>query len=333
MTRRRGQSTKTKLRERKSPMDDAPRLQRFLEPVYLNEKMVLNCAAYLFKGVALQSETTETSDSSRGAAVSLGVPFLQNLLGAEGGIRSGSAQESRSARRYTSGGLHMAVLDELVERTMIRSSTADNISTSAGMGEAYVDIHTVLRPSDYYATIGTLKILGPLVSQVIRDFGDHMPALRSKFSETDEMRASVSEYERSIMSLIDKLEEDYLTSKQLEMIMWSKDGNGSPIGVVDLDVTDYEPSELRSKLSGGKYHVIGKVVGKVERGSRLDLMQKTILSKAADLVQRMLSMQQDQEMLRQYQTQITALRQMVEQLVLLDIPGPALRIAAMSVCI
>lgn len=318
-------------------MTDQTRFDRFLEPVYLNEKMVLNCAAYLFKGVPLQSETGDTNDSSRSAGVTVGIPFLQEVLAVpklEAGIKSGSTRESRTARRYTAGGLHMAVLDELREKKMIQFASADTLPPSPGMGEAYVHVHAVLLPSDYYSLIGTLKILGPLVAQVFRDFGERiLPAGRSEFFDNDKLRTSVDGYEQSIMSLIDKLERDYLTSNQLEMVMWSKDGAGAPVGIVDLDVTDYEPNELRSKLSGGKYHIVGKVVGKVGRGDSLDLMQKTILSNTVGLIQKLLSTQSDQENIEQIRIQIAEMKQVVQQFVRLEIPGPAIRIAAMSVCI
>jgi len=318
-------------------MSDPTRFDRFLEPVYLNEQMVLNCAAYLFKGVPLQSESGETKDSSRSLGMTLGIPFLQEFLATpklEVGIKSGSTQESRMAHRYTAGGLHMAVLDELRQKKMIQTASPDKLPSSPGMGDAYVDFHAVLRPSDYYALIGTMKIMGPLVAQAFRDFGEHfLPAGRSEFFDTAKLRTSVDGYEQSIMSLIDKLERDYLTSNQLEMVMWSKEGAGVPVGIVDLDVTDYEPNELRSKLSGGKYHVIGKVVGKVATGESLDLMQKTVLSNTATLLNQILSLQDDQEKKEQFQSQITVMKKFVEQFVRLEIAGPAVRIAAMSVCI
>lgn len=318
-------------------MTHVTRFEQFLEPVYLNEKMVLNCAAYLFKGVPLQSESGVTTDSSRSAGAQIGIPFLQGLIGTptlEGGIKFGSVQENKTARRYTTGGLHMAVLDELREKKMTQTASADNVPPTLGMGEAYVDVHAVLRPSEYYALIGTLKILGPLVAQVVRDFGERfLPAARSEFFDSNKLRVSVDGYEQSILSLIEKLEGDYLTSNQLEMVMWSKDGNGAPVGIVDLDVPDYEPNELRSKLSGGKYHIIGKVVGKAEQGKSLNLMQKTILSNTADLLQKIMDMQEDQEKLEQSRNQLAAISKLVQGFVRLEIAGPAVRIAAMSVCI
>ncbi len=93
--------------------------EHILEPVYLNEKMVLNCAAYLFKGVALETESTEQRATSSTGNLQLGFKFLQNFLSpvsATGEHVRSTTSETRAARRYTLGGLHMSVLDELQER-------------------------------------------------------------------------------------------------------------------------------------------------------------------------------------------------------------------------
>lgn len=313
------------------------RHKRFLEPVYLNEKMVLNCAAYLFGGVPIQSETNEGADQSQKVSASVGLIFLQGLLQGprfEGERQTTSFHESRSAYRYTVGGLHMAVIDELRNQGMIQEASSQNSVASLGIGEAYVDVHCELRPSDYYSLLGTVKILSPLVSQVARDFGHaFLPSARQEGIGKDEFVASLNAYEKSIATLIERLENDYLTSKQLEMVLWTKQGQERPIGIVDLDVTDLEPSELRAKLSGGRYHVIGKVVGKVGAGESIDLLQKTILSNSVELFNKLLSFQTDQEQLAKFREQSSAIRRVLQEFVQLDIPGPAVRIAAMSVCI
>ena len=48
----------------------------FLEPVYLNEKMVLNCAAYVFKGYSLESEINGTTQTEHSRAGKAGLTFL-----------------------------------------------------------------------------------------------------------------------------------------------------------------------------------------------------------------------------------------------------------------
>lgn len=66
----------------------------YLEPLYLNEKMVLNAAAYLFKGVSTESEEKTNSSANSKANAKIGFSFLQGLLGkAELGIEGGRKRE------------------------------------------------------------------------------------------------------------------------------------------------------------------------------------------------------------------------------------------------
>ena len=62
----------------------------FLEPVYLNEKMVLNCAAYVFKGYSLESETNDTTKIEHSRVGKAGFNFLERLisLGGEAGSKA-----------------------------------------------------------------------------------------------------------------------------------------------------------------------------------------------------------------------------------------------------
>ncbi len=48
------------------------------------------------------------------------------------------------------------------------------------------------------------------------------------------------------------------------MIMVDSDDPDIQLGIVDLDVTDYDPSEVRAKLTDGKFRIIGKVTRYVE---------------------------------------------------------------------
>src|SRR5689334_21110162 len=73
MARGRNQSRQRQV-GRSSDVTQANKYERFLEPVYLNESMVLNCAAYLFKGVNLESERTESESQQRGVSANIGLP-------------------------------------------------------------------------------------------------------------------------------------------------------------------------------------------------------------------------------------------------------------------
>jgi hypothetical protein len=94
----------------------------FLEPVYINEKMVLNCAGYLWKGVATETEVKELSKTALKGGAKAGIPLLQQLLNVfsiEGSATQSGSEEHKSARRYTVGALHMSVLDSLRNEHML----------------------------------------------------------------------------------------------------------------------------------------------------------------------------------------------------------------------
>jgi len=145
----------------------------FLEPVYLNEKMMLNCAAYLFEGYSLESENTKEGTTESKGNLQLGLKFLQNLISpvsAEGELSHTSRTETRAARRYTLGGLHMVVLEELQKRKK-HYIKLDAQTQYDDLQEAYVDLEAVLKPIDFYTIIEIAKTLTPLVSQILSNFG------------------------------------------------------------------------------------------------------------------------------------------------------------------
>src|SRR5437588_659567 len=84
-------------------------------------------------------------------AIKIGLSFLNNLVNlfkVEGEVKKGTVEESKSARRYTVGGLHMAVLDELGRQKMIEQVIPASVATT---NASYVVIQAVLHPVNYYA--------------------------------------------------------------------------------------------------------------------------------------------------------------------------------------
>ena len=335
----------------------------FLEPVYLNEKMVLNCAAYMFKGYSLESETNDTTQIEHNRGGKAGVSFLKRLvsIGVEAGSKESSTTGNRSARRYTVGGLHMSLLDELHTRDMFHAIDPHSMGENLD-GIGYVEMLAELRPVDFYALIDTLRMVIPIVEKVLTSivkplYDQHQesqgqnPDLSnrkkgSRSSRTQNRQAEqqsldkfqlalkdTGNYATALQGLLEHLEKDYRRSKQIEMVMWSVGHNPRPYGVVDLDLADYEPEELRAKLAGGTYHVVGKVTRNVRTGQSINLLQKSVLFSAMSLLNRLVEIQGETDALRQYRQGLPAARRILEHFGLLEVPGPALRVAAMSVCI
>lgn len=293
----------------------------YLEPLYLNEKMVLNAAAYLFKGVSTESEEKINKSANSKANAQIGISFLQGLLGkAELGIEGGSANanEVKTVKRYTLGGLHMTVVDELQELKEIQEGSGTKFETGQ-----YVKVKAVLQPIDIFQLVETLQTSTPLIIQILKHFG-------IKFGIQKKSLEEFLKYEKPIMQIIETIEQDYLKSKQLEMLLCHPK-TGIEFGVVDLDVTDYDPKEIKAKLTDGEFTVIGKVTKRVEEGNSLSLVQRTFLSYVMNALDKLMAVSNNMDSFENYRNSIDSARPMVEKFCRLSIDGPAYRMVAMSV--
>lgn len=294
----------------------------YLEPIYLNEKMVLNAAAYLFKGISTETaEITNTSANSK-ANAKFGIKLLNGLLGkAELGVDGGisSASEIKTVKRFTLGGLHMTVLDQLEENNEIQDVSSENV----GAGQ-YIKVRAVLQPVDIFQLVETLQTSAPLIVQVLKSFG-------SKFGIEKKSLEEYLKYEKPITQIIEAIEQDYLKSKQLEMLLCDPQ-TGAELGVIDLDVTDYDPKEIKAKLNDGEFTVIGKITKRIPEGESLSLVQRTFLSYVMSVMDKLMALNNDTGNFENYRNSIDSAKPMVERFCRLAINGPAYRMTAMSVC-
>lgn len=293
----------------------------YLEPLYLNEKMVLNAAAYLFKGVSSVSEEKTNSSTNSKANAGIGISFLQGLLGkAELGVEGGSssANEIKTVKRYTLGGLHMTVVDELEANKEIHKAF-----TSLVAGQ-YIKAKAVLQPVDIFQLVETLQTSAPLIIQIVKHFGP-------KFKIAKKVLDEFPKYEKPIIQIIEAIEQDYLKSKLLEMLLCDPQ-TGTAFGVVDLDVTDYDPKEIKAKLTDGEFTIIGKLTKKVEEGKTLSLVQRTFLSYVMSVLNKLMAVSNSFDSFQDYSKSIDSVKPYVENFCRLSIDGPAYRMIAMSVC-
>jgi hypothetical protein len=297
----------------------------YVEPVYLNEKMVLNCAAYVFKGVSLESEVSEGNVSKNKGNISIGFKFLNDLispLSASAEQQKEKTVATKTARRYTLGGLHMSLIDALKgSEHLVEISNLEN----ADSHKHYVEMDVILRPIDFYSIIEAFKVASPLISQVLQNFGEKFNA--KVFNKNT--KADLIKYESLIAKILSELESDYMKSGQLEMIMVDPVSK-SQIGVVDIDVSEMEPLAVKAKLTDGRFRVIGRISRHVEDGESISLVQRTVLSSALDILEKLVGIGTGIE---QYREGMGAAKLVAQQVCQLSMPGPAIRIMAMSVCI
>lgn len=300
-------------------------MDKILDPVFLNEKMMLNTAAYLFKGIELQTEVTKTENVGKKGSAFLGFSFLQDLISpikVSGEMSSENLTSLKSARTYTLGGLHMSVVDTLYERDLLKDITFSPLSVPE---KNFVGLNVVLKPVDFYQILEIVKLLKPLIFQLISDFGTK---LNSNFFNKGMMK-EIPKYDNLFESLVSSLENDYLTSKQLEMLMLDPQ-NLNIIGIVDIDLTDVGHQEVKAKLNDGEFYVIGKVSRYIEDGEKMSMLQRSMLSKIMELLNKVVALTEGTSY-SNYQRTINELRPTIEEFIKINLPGPAVRVIAMSV--
>lgn len=302
-------------------------MSTFLEPVYLNESMMLNCAAYLFEGVTNEIEVSKASSQDKKGALSLGSQFLKELIGLSGNIEisNQSTKQEKLAKKYTTGGLHMTVIDELRTREdLVTISDLNNLKSN----KSYVEFECVLKPVDFYSIIETLKVVTPLIIKILHDFGEKInPKIFSK-----NMKSELVKYDDIIKNILDSFEKDYLKSSLLEMIMVNPN-NEIQFGILDIDVKDKDATEIKSKLTDGKFYVIGKVTKSIPKNGKIELLRRSFLSTIMGKIPGLLLVSKENDSLTQFQNWISVATPTIEKICQLTIKGPAVRMMAMSVCI
>jgi hypothetical protein len=302
-------------------------MKTFLEPIFLNEKMLLNIAAYLFEGVSLNEEVTNENTKSNQVKGSIGFKFLQDLISPvslDAEHESINKQYSKTARIYTLGGLHMSVIDELEKEKYLENISFN--SKNLPKANSFIKLNVILKPVDYYQIIDVLKLIKPLIIQLIDDFGTKINS--NIFNKNT--KKEIPKYDKLIESIIQSLENDYLNSKQLEMLM-IEPKTKSIIGIVDIDLTDINPQEIKAKLNDGQFFIIGKISRVVEENERISMFQRTLLSKIVELVENMVSLNDDIIQINNYKTFLQNIQPIIEKFIQLNLKGPAIRVMAMSV--
>ncbi|MBD8757721.1 DUF6414 family protein [Pseudomonas coleopterorum] len=301
-------------------------MDSYIEPVYLNEKMVLNCAAYLFKGVAMESEAQKETTISGKGNINLGLKFLTDLispLSVGGELSKDSTSSTKTARRYTLGGLHMTLIDELLDRKLIEREF--DVAKQADRRN-FIELDVILKPVDFYSILEALKISVPLICQVLQNFGEK---INQKVFSNKKLKDDLKKYEELIAKILSELESDYLKSGQLEMLM-SCPMTDRQIGVLDVDVADADALSVKAKLTDGRFRVIGRVSRQIDEGETISLVQRTVLSSILSITEKIVGITSG---IQEYQDGMIAAREMAQRVCQLNLSGPAVRVMAMSVCI
>jgi hypothetical protein len=317
-------------------------MNNFFEPVYLNEKMVLNSAAYFGRGISLEAENTEEKTSANKANVGL-KESLSQLLGINLSAEHNNTTKivEKTARHYTLGSLHMNVIDQL-EKNIVTLKPEDHDYNFQDIKGNYVDIEVILKPIDFFTILEVVKTFFPFVIQLADSFS-HMDQKntskqKNKNSTTQQggfkaIVSKIKDFEEIGKTTLKQLEDDYMKANLLEMVMVCPNNPKRQLGIVDIDVTGYNPSEIKARLNDGKFHVIGKISKVVNQEDSLSLVQRTSLSTLMDIFTKIIELNDEQHHVQNFHNIIDSVKPMLEKIIQLQIPGPAARIMAMSICI
>lgn len=320
-------------------------MKDLLEPVYLNEKMLLNCAGYLFDGVETSTNISQSNNdqSTKSVTGSGGIGtsgVLEWLAKAEGNLEGkldlqNANNYSKSSTKYlTFGALHMKVLKKLHEDKLIKKFEGfdEDLKQSP-----YVAIEADLQPVDFFELLQILKMLTPQL-KYLTTFLNKNSTDKKQSSHQNQLNNDIIEI---IKNLILELEKNYLESNLLEMLMSI---NGRCIGVIDIDLENNEPNKIKSQLNDGNFIIIGKITKIINDDQNINLLQRNVITPLLSLVERISllveainSNKEDYEISDSKISEIVAFKQrtyfIINSLLDIFIDGPAMRIRAMSICI
>lgn len=324
----------------------------FLEPIYLNENMLLNCASYLFGGVILNEEKTtqnNNEDMTKGSISGggkLGINMFSNLVNTNADLvlehnrQKNLATETKGASQIALGSIHQSVLEELDIRSFICNLNNDHIVDYVNDNK-YVRLQANLVPVDYFAMLQILKMIVPQLGNIFDLFGS---SLLNNNKNTKDKRKLNEKKENIINSfslisnLVDQLENTYLESKQLEMLIIDERSKKT-IGVVDIDIASHNPNEMKAKLTDGNFVIIGKVTKFADEGDSINLLQRSLLSTIIEKIEIILkfidekSSNSSSKSLEQWLGHKESILPLLDKLFMNEIKGKSFRIKAMSVCV
>lgn len=320
----------------------------FLEPVYLNKTMLLNCASYLFGGVVLNEEKTisknagNTTSGRLSGAGKFGLNVFAEIVSAQGDMKAEHSRqkeintEIKTTSEIALGAIHQSVLEELCDKQFIKKVSSSSINQYLNENK-YVEIKATLIPVDYFAILQIFKMIVPQLENLFNLFGS------SLLSEADndirnEQKQNIINSFSLLTDLVNKLEATYLESNQLEMLMIDEDSK-KEIGVVDIDIEHLNPNEIKAKLTDGNFVVIGKVTKFVKEGDSINLLGRTLIATITEKLEIIIEWC-DQQGIGSEETTLNSkwnvfkdlVIPLLDKLVMNKVEGSALRIKAMSIC-
>lgn len=319
----------------------------FLEPIYLNENMVLNCASYLFGGVVLNKETMtqrgkeKSTNGSLSAGGKLGIDIFSNLVHANTDLtaqhqsQNNLTTETKVTSNIALGAIHQSVIEDLEIKDFIFDLSDENLNTYSNNNK-YVKIKATLVPVDYFAMLQIFQMVIPQLENFFNLFGSSLFGDGIENAESEKKQNIIKSFSL-ISSLVSQLETTYLESNQLEMLLINEETK-STIGVVDIDISSHNANEIKAKLTDGNFVIIGKVTKFANEGESINLLQRSLLSTIIEKIENVLEFIDErsdgssESSFSQWLGHKESILPLLNKLFINEVKGKAFRIKAMSVC-
>ena len=323
-------------------------MKDLLEPIYLNEKMLLNCSSYLFDGIGLTQEinntnTENTNKNLKASGTIESSSFIDFIAKAGGNIDANFESQINSnyafntIKTLTLGALHMKSLDKLVEDKLIEDL---QINTQIISDIPFKRIKANIRPVDFFELIQLLKAITPQLKPLF-NIGNAQNQTNTKKPINNQTQVNnFNDFVELLKNVIDELEKNYLESNLLEMLMYQ---DGRCIGVVDIDLQGTEPNQVKAQLNDGDFIIIGKITKTIQENEELNLLQRSLINPLLTLLEKItvittiLQQQRESPVFNTNINQILNIKEvamnMIDLVLQIKISGPALRFRAMSICI
>ncbi|MEZ2902461.1 hypothetical protein ACBQ24_06870 [Acinetobacter terrestris] len=322
-------------------------MKDLLEPIYLNEKMLLNCASYLFDGIGLtqeinnsSSENTNKNLKASGAVESSS--FIDFIAKAGGNIDANYESQINSnyalntIKTLTLGALHMKSLDKLIEDKLIEDLQINNECIG---NIPFKKIKANIKPVDFFELIQLLKAITPQLKPLF-NIGNAQNQTNKKPINSKTQVNNFNDIVELIDNIINELEKNYLESNLLEMLMYQ---DGRCVGVIDIDLQGSEANRVKAQLNDGDFVIIGKITKTIYENEELNLLQRSLINPLLTLLEKitvmttLLQKQQGDFVLNNNIHQLLNIKEiamnMINLILDIKIAGPAVRFRAMSICI
>lgn len=323
-------------------------MKDLLEPIYLNEKMLLNCSSYLFDGIELTQEINRTSAEStnknfNGTGTVESTGFVDFIAKAGGNINAKYESQSNSnyafntIKTLTLGAIHMKSLDKLKEDNLIEDL---QINQECESHIPFKKIRANIKPVDFFELIQLLKAITPQLKPLF-NIGNAQNQANIKRPANNKTNVNnFNDFVELFDNVITELEKNYLESNLLEMLMYQE---GQCIGVVDIDLQGYEANQVKAQLNDGDFIIIGKITKTVYGGEELNLLQRSLINPLLTLLEKITfisnSIQKEKQnfvsenSFHQFLNVKETIMQLISLLLDIVVKGPAVRFRAMSICI